>query len=153
MQYKNLIENLKYIGENHGLVSTCLEGDNIYEVSHTDIAYPLVFITPQPHILDNPISTYNFVIYFIDRLSDGKTNRLDIHSAALKALNDIMLSVDLLDSTESKRPFTNTTLFTEKFADECAGGWIEVSIDTFNDNTDCNTLSDINIHPYSYSVN
>ena len=35
----------------------------------------------------------------------------------------------------------NITVFSEKFADECAGGFIEISIETENDNSDCTSLA------------
>ena len=139
MNYKRLIENLQYIAGNHKLVNSCEEGDNVYKVNHMDIVYPLVFITPQPHILNTPLAQYNFVIYYIDRLLDDKSNRVDIHNSAIKAINDIIFEVDELEVTESLKPI-NITVFSEKFADECAGGFIEISIETENDNSDCTSL-------------
>lgn len=141
MNYKRLLENLVYIAGNHKLVNSCEEGANIYKVNYMDIVYPLVFITPQPHILNTPLAQYNFVIYYIDRLLDDKSNRVDIHNSAIKTINDIIFEVDELEVTESLKPI-NITVFSEKFADECAGGFIEISIETENDNSDCTSLFD-----------
>jgi len=148
MNYKKLLEYIKYIGVKHSLINTCMEGDNIYQVNHTDVVYPLVYITPQPHIIDNPISTFNFVFYYIDRLLEDKSNRIDIHSAGLKSLNDMMLDIDMLNNTETNRPY-NSTVFSEKFSDECAGVWFEVSIQSYNPNNECSMLNDDSVFIYS----
>ena len=51
MNYKTLVQYIKYISEKHSLVNSALEGDNIYEMNHKDIVYPIVYLTPQQHIM------------------------------------------------------------------------------------------------------
>lgn len=148
MNYKKLIEFIKYIGDKHSLINTTLEGDNIYQINHLDVVYPLVFITPQPHIINNPISTFNFIFYYVDRLLDDGSNRVDIHSAGLKSLNDMVLDIDMLENTETISPY-NCTVFTEKFSDNCSGVWFEVSIQSYNPNNECSMLNDDSVYIYS----
>lgn len=141
MNYKRLIENIKYIAGNHKLINSCESGDNIYDLNNMDekIVYPIMYFIDQPHQLDNIMNKYNFIFYFVDRLLDDNSNKIDIHNSAIKALNDIVLEIDELQQTESDKPIA-VTLFTAKFADECAGGFIEISIQTENDNSDCTSL-------------
>ena len=149
MNYKKLIEWIKYISERHSLVNSCIYSNNIYEVNHIDAIYPLVQITPQPSQMDNPVSTYSFIFYYVDRLLNDKSNELDIQSAGYKALNDILLDIDGLIDTETQRPYSNVTVFSEKFSDECAGVFVEVKIDSYNQNNECTSLSNDSVLVYS----
>ena len=146
MRYKNLIDNIRYISEKHKLVSTFEENDDIFQLNYTDNCYPVVFLTPREHLLGHPINTYNFTLYYIDRQLDDKSNRVDIHSATLKTINDICLAIDYLEDTETLGDVI-VTLFNDKITDLCAGGWANISIQTVNVDTECNTLGDSLILP------
>jgi hypothetical protein len=140
MNYKNLLEEIRYLSVNHNLVESFVEGDNVYEINSTDNVYPVVYLTSKPHQLGHPTSIFNFYIYYVDRLTHSRDNRLDIQSAGIRVINDTVLGIIDLENTDVTYPITLTS-FTEKFSDECSGVYAEVSIETFNDQTECTRMN------------
>ena len=140
MNYIQLINAIEVLAVKHNLVSSFVEGDNVFEVNSSDNLYPVVYLTSKPHQLGHPTSTYNFYIYYVDRLLEDKSNRLYIQNSGMKAINDLILDIIELDKTDCTYPISINT-FTEKFTDECAGVWAEISIETYNDMTECNKMS------------
>ena len=140
MNYKQLIDEVESISLSHNLVNSFVEGDNIYDLNSSDNLYPVIYLTSKPHQLSQPTSKYNFYIYYVDRLIENKSNRIFVQSAGIKAINDIILKVKELTSTDIEYPIALTP-FTEKFSDECAGIYGEIVIETFNDNTECNIMN------------
>lgn len=140
MNFINLIKEIELLAVKHNLVSSFVEGDNVFEVNSSDNLYPVVYLTSKPHQLGHPTSTYNFYIYYVDRLLEDKSNRLFIQNAGMKAINDLILDIIELEKTDCAYPIAINT-FTEKFTDECAGVWAEISIESYNDMTECNKMS------------
>lgn len=117
--------NVNYVGE----------GD-IYELnSNPNIDYSVFFITQTNHRTSFDTVTYNLTLYYIDRLTNNGSNRLQIQSQGIQELNNILniavdeLNVDIEDVTY--------TTFTHKFTDDCAGVFATVAITTKNDLGGC----------------
>lgn len=139
MNYKNIIKEIENFSIKHNLVNSFVEGDNVYDINSNDNLYPVIYLTPKPHQLNHPTSVYNFYIYYVDRLLNDRANRINVQNSGIKSLNDIIFKIIELENTDVTYPVT-LTVFTEKFSDECAGVFGEISIETYNDNTECNIM-------------
>ena len=117
--------NINYVGE----------GD-IYELnSMPNIDYSVFFITQTNHRTSYDTATYNLVLYYIDRLTNNGSNRLQIQSQGIQELNNILnITVDELDVDIEDITYTT---FTHKFTDNCAGVFTNVAITTKNNLGGC----------------
>ena len=89
--------------------------------------------------LDNDFINYRFSLFYVDRLTEDRSNETEVQSVGIQTLDNII-------RTLAERGFQITTWtyqpFTERFVDECAGVWCEVTlsvpvsyvcVDTFGD--------------------
>lgn len=129
MNYYNTQDTIKKIAKqipNIGLVET---GD-IYELlnANQSVSYPAIVITNRPHTIDRSTDTitYNFYIFYVDRLTSDDSNRIDIHNAAtevLYSLTDALSQYGMEIYSQS-----NITFFNERFNDTTAGAYIEIGV-------------------------
>lgn len=143
----NLMTIQKYIVEvakNHPLVNEAFIG-SIYNInSESDTKYGVLSVQAQSVQKYNNYVLYNLYIYYADRLTEDKKNVDNVQAEAVNVLVEILnycknyMDVD----------FTNYTinLFEQKFADETAGAYLNVSIQALDDVGSCNdTLAGITI--------
>ena len=79
------------------------------------------------------VMKYVFTIFYIDRLMDGEGNRLEIHSAGVQTLTNILRSLDAQDiALEGEATFQT---FDIRFTDACAGVFASVTLDVLADTT------------------
>lgn len=143
----NLMTIQKYIVEvakNHPLVNEAFIG-SIYDInSESDTKYGVLSVQAQSVQKYNNYVLYNLYIYYADRLTEDKKNVDNVQAEAVNVLVEILnycknyMDVD----------FTNYTinLFEQKFADETAGAYLNVSIQALDDVGSCNdTLAGITI--------
>ena len=73
--------------------------------------------------------TYDAIIYYGDRLLEDKSNRNAIWSDATQVIQSIIGTVNSIDGEITISYPYNLTLFEQKFADELAGAYAEISIE------------------------
>ena len=73
--------------------------------------------------------TYDAIIYYGDRLLEDKSNRNAIWSDAAQVIQSIIGTVNSIDGEITISYPYNLTLFEQKFADELAGAYAEISIE------------------------
>lgn len=116
-----------------------IEIGSIYTNMNTgNIRYPFVNIDPQRAELDL-IGTDRFVvyIYWADRLTETASNELECFDGAYKALKTgLRKAADLLGMGDIT---FNINFFRQRFADETAGAWAEVSLNIDDLNDYCET--------------
>lgn len=133
MTLANIIETLKMIALKHPNVNSAYEG-NIYDILNAkpDNKYASVVITQQSHTTDEIYDHYGFVIFYVDRLVDDmEGNRVQIQSCGKSMLGNIITAF----CNEFEAECDNITYqpFTQKFADETAGVYCTITIDTVKD--------------------
>lgn len=106
-------------------VGDFLYGD-IYNINHLqELNYPAVVVTNATHFADVNTVTYYFNIFYIDRLTANKSNKLDVQSTAISTLTNALQLIDdeyiVIDNYEIHT-------FEEKFNDVCAGAYAKVGI-------------------------
>lgn len=67
-----------------------------------------------------------FYLYYIDRLTEGGTNTLEVQSVGVEVLRDIIAGMEALGIANEGATIRT---FTERFADECAGAYADVTFE------------------------
>lgn len=101
---------------------------DILRLNHLpDIRYGAFVIETQQGVYTNANSMmrFNFILYYVDRLTANKDNMLDAQSTGIDVLHNILVGlpeeVDLISSTYQ--------VFDQKFKDVCAGAYVTATLD------------------------
>ena len=127
MKYKEIVKIIKNISLALPDVQSFYTGD-VYEVNaDQSVKYSSVVLTNQEHQFDNVNDRfqYNFILFYIDRLTDDENNRTDVHTAAVSALKTIVQHLEDYDVIINDFKFN---LFRERFNDQCAGAYATLSV-------------------------
>ena len=109
------------------------EGD-IYSLnSLPNIDYSVFWVTQTNHTQGENTVTYNLVLYYIDRLLPDASNRLQIQSQGMLALNNIINIYNQMNPDIQIEYDINYTTFTHRFTDDCAGVFANVTIISDNE--------------------
>ena len=134
MKYKEIVKIIKNISLALPDVESFYTGD-VYEINKDQsVKYGSVVLTNQEHSFDNINDqfNYNFVLFYIDRLTDDEANRIDVQTAGINALTTIVKTVEdygcIIDNVRYN-------VFKERFNDWCSGVYGTFSIKV--DDNDC----------------
>lgn len=133
MTLAKIIDTLKMIALKHPNVNSAYEG-NIYDILNAkpDNRYASVVITQQSHTTDEIYDHYGFVIFYVDRLVDDmEENRVQIQSIGKSMLGNIITA--FCNEFEAECDNISYQPFTQRFADETAGVYCTITIDTVKD--------------------
>ena len=140
MTYKEIIKIIKNISLALPDVESFYTGD-VYEINKDQsVKYGSVVLTNQEHSFDNVNDqfNYNFVLFYIDRLTDDEANRIDVQTAGINALTTIAKTIEdygcIIDNVRYN-------VFKERFNDWCSGVYGTFSIQV--DDNDCVTEFEI----------
>lgn len=127
MNYYNLLRTLKSLSNTHSLVNDYAEGD-VYEYMNSGMhKYPCVFMTMNNITSDSESTNYNFTLFYIDRLISDGSNKINVQSIGVQVIKQILSKLfDIYPEIEISS--TEYTPFTEKFADDCAGVFCQISL-------------------------
>lgn len=136
MNLKQVIYNILEIAKEKPNIRTALEG-NVYDLNKMpDVEYNVFWLTQGQHKVSESQITYTFTMFYINRLTEDKGNRTDIHSDGIIELTNIINTVADDIGCDVDYPL-NFTVFNERFADECAGVFTTVNIVVDNDLGNC----------------
>lgn len=133
MTLTKIIDTLKMIALKHPNVNSAYEG-NIYDILNAkpDNRYASVVITQQSHTTDEIYDHYGFVIFYVDRLVDDlEENRVQIQSIGKSMLGNIITA--FCNEFDAECENISYQSFTQRFADETAGVYCTITIDTVKD--------------------
>ena len=133
MTLQETINFLNYIAKNQPNVNGIVESGDIYDLNKDEYQqmYSAFCVTQRQHTINQEYSTYRFTLYYVDRLTLDKSNKIEIQSTACEFFQNLIKTVmqDYYDLD-----FTNGDVytFTEKFSAECAGAYMDCEITTTN---------------------
>lgn len=100
--------------------------NDVYRISKApDRRYGIFAWTQMEHrgSWSSDMMKYRFSLFYVDRLTEDRRNEIEVQSVGIETLDNIVRglcgSVDAGDWT--------FRAFTERFTDECAGAWCDVS--------------------------
>lgn len=111
------------------------EGD-IYDSLNAEgtTKYAYFFITQNRHQQTETTDLYNLNVFYIDRLEDDKSNKLQIQSIGKEVLGNVFNA--FCDDFDADMGDINYQSFTERFSDMCAGVYATVTFEVMRE-SDC----------------
>lgn len=133
MTLLEVINLLNWIAKNQPNVNGIVESGDIYDLNKEDFQtkYSAFCVTQNTHNVGEEFTTYSFTLFYVDRLTLDKSNKIEIQSTAVEFfanfIKTVMQKFYNLDWTNG-----DVTTFTEKFSAECAGAYMTCNITTPN---------------------
>jgi len=91
---------------------------------------------------DSSFYTYRFTFFYIDRLTENKSNEVEIQSVGIQVLDNILRQLDELGAVPTGD--WQYTTFNQRFLDECAGVYVSVGIEVPVNGICADTFVDFN---------
>lgn len=96
MKLYDVISNIQRLALADPNIGFCEEGD-VYELNkQMDISYPACIVTQSQHVgnLNDDTVTYAVTIFMVDRLTEDKSNKLEVQSWAVDAVRVLIARLD-----------------------------------------------------------
>jgi len=91
---------------------------------------------------DSSFYTYRFTFFYIDRLTEDRSNELEIQSVGIQVLDNILRLLEENDAVPVGD--WQFTTFNQRFLDECAGVFVSVGIEVPVNGLCADTFFDFN---------
>lgn len=126
------IRTLETVALQQASVHTVIENDIFKLNDLPNVKYGVFAFTQGQHTSTTagPFTTYGFTLFYVDRLNEDRSNQIQIQSTGERTLRNILLILN--DENVESSQYTIQP-FTQRFADECAGVYCEVSLSVPND--------------------
>ena len=144
--YRQMVNTFSQIATNHLQIQSINSGSlNDLDIEKLDAdKFPLLYITPQPAIVDAQTLTYTFDVVVADQIQEDMTDIDDTYSETLLIIKDVISNFRQATQTESwadqrtdiEMPI-NLTPFTSRFANLLTGWAGTFNIVVNNENNLC----------------
>lgn len=127
------INLLNWVAQNQPNVNGIVKSGDIYDLNKEEYTqkYAAFCVQQNTHSISEDFTTFSFTLFYVDRLTLDKSNKLEIQSTACEffqnLIKTIMQKFENLDWTNGE-----VTTFTERFSAECAGAFMTCTITTKN---------------------
>lgn len=133
MTLMEVVQLLNYIAKNQPNVNGIVETGDIYDLNKEEFQqkYSAFCVQQNTHTVTQDFTTYSFTLFYVDRLTDDKSNKIEIQSTAVEFFSNFIKTVmQKFDSLD----FSNGEVhpFTERFSAECAGAYMDCKVTTKN---------------------
>jgi len=124
MTYKGLIEIIKRLANDCEYINQIIDFDPYAANTMSDIKYATFAWSANNITEDGSIMSFGLNLFVFDRLDEKMSNKLEIQSAAISILKNILDRLqDEYDIPCENRTYTT---FYEQFKDMCAGAYCNV---------------------------
>lgn len=139
--YVDIINSIELTSKSHPFVNTFFYGD-IYNTLNpaSDTDYPCIVLTNNINTMSVDISTYSFNIFFVDRLTSSRDNKLNVQGLGIETIKEILNALMNHFGLIVDFP-ANITLFEESFPDLCAGCFASFTVASPNRFSNCDFLT------------
>lgn len=138
MTLKTLLNSIADLAINEKIIQYSVAGTSLYQLNPKQIdAYPVLFQSPTgEHLVTENYTTYTITLYYFDRLTEDSINDIDIYSASIEELKNLVRKIENLEGIQKVVDGYRITNFadTESFDDRLAGAYTTIEIVTVNNN-------------------
>lgn len=130
MTLLEIVNKLNDMARSMPNINGIVETGDIYDLNKDEFQqkYAAFCVQQNTHTINQDFITYSFTLFYVDRLTLDKSNKLEIHSTAMEFFgNLIKMSMQYFDTNWENG---DVTTFTERFSAECAGAYMTCSITT-----------------------
>lgn len=126
MTLSDVIRRIEVEASKNPLVNTIVENDVWKLNGMPDTRYGVFAWTQGSHSAgaDDDERRYNFNLFYVDRLTADKANQVEVQSAGVEMLDNLLRG---LADEWGVEDWTITT-FNQRFNDECAGAYVSVAL-------------------------
>ena len=124
MTLLEVIETLEGIARKQPSVKMVVQNDIFRLNTIPDARYGVFGWTQQQHIVTEDYNRFSFALFYVDRLTEDKSNEVEIQSVGVSTLNNIIKEAEDRGIFPVGEWTINT--FNQRFMDECAGVWASV---------------------------
>lgn len=136
MTLKTLLNSIADLAINEKIIQYSVAGTSLYQLNPKQIdAYPVLFQSPTgEHLVTENYTTYTITLYYFDRLTEDSINDIDIYSASIEELKNLVRKIENLEGVQKVVDGYRITNFadTESFDDRLAGAYTTIEIVTVN---------------------
>ena len=128
MTLQEVIKTLEVIASHQPSIKMVVENDVFRLNSVADARYGVFAFVQQQHTtaIGSNFITYSFTLFYVDRLKNDKSNQIEIQSVGIQTLDNIIRALDELGIYSDQA--YSFQVFNQRFQDECAGVFCNVSL-------------------------
>lgn len=128
MTLSNTIRFIEKLALMQPAIKTVVPNDIFRLNARPDAEYAVFGWTQGQHSIgmEDSFATYAFTFFYVDRLTEDKGNELEIQSVGVQVLDNIIRMLEQAGAHVAQA-YTFTT-FNQRFVDECAGVYTQVSL-------------------------
>lgn len=127
MTLKEVIRTMEIIASEQPSVNMVVENDIFRLNSASDARYGVFAFVQGQHSTssDSSFINYQFSLFYVDRLTNDRSNQIEVQSVGIETLDNIIRRMeDLGMFVETSYSFQ---VFNQRFLDECAGVFCNVT--------------------------
>jgi len=132
MTLNQIVKQLTTIGNDHEQINFVYFGDVWERLSNGEVTYPAMFFTLNGSSIGGKEISYNFSLYFMDRMLSEETNETEVLSDMTLVGQDIVAQLrypqDYDNVTWTLGNNINVTYYTESDPDLLAGVKLDISL-------------------------
>ena len=128
MTLQELIKTLEVIASNQPAINMIVENDIFRLNNKADAKYGVFAFVQREHSssIDSNVIDYSFTLFYVDRLKNDRSNQIEIQSVGIQTLDNIIRQLDDLGIfADTQYTFQ---VFNQRFLDECAGVFCNVTL-------------------------
>lgn len=128
MTLLEVIKSIEIVASHQPSVNMVVQNDIFRLNSKSDARYGVFGWTQGQHSAsaDSNLITYSFTFFYVDRLQNDLGNQIEVQSVGVQTLDNILRRLDELGFFISTS--YNFQTFNQRFFDECAGVFCNVSL-------------------------
>lgn len=128
MTLQQVIKACEVVASQQPSVNMIVRNDIFRLNSKSDARYGVFGWTQGQHSAstDSDLFTYSFTFFYVDRLKNDRSNEIEVQSVGIQTLNNILRKLDDIGVFVSST--YNFQTFNQRFLDECAGVFCNVSL-------------------------
>lgn len=128
MTLQQVIKAFEMVASQQPSVNMIVQNDIFRLNSKSDARYGVFGWTQGQHSssADSSFFTYSFTFFYVDRLKSDVSNQIEVQSVGIQTLDNILRGLEELDIFVTSSYSFQT--FNQRFLDECAGVFCNVSL-------------------------
>lgn len=129
-----LIETIKlieHIASQQPNINSVVDSGDVFDLNNEEFQqkYSAFCVTQSTHTIGDQFNTYNFNLFYVDRLTFDKSNKIEIQSNGVEFFSNLLKTINKEWPTLMCEAGQVTT-FNQRFSAECAGAWMTFSVTT-----------------------
>lgn len=128
MTLAEVIKTMEIVASHQPSVNMIVENDIFRLNNKADARYGVFAFVQQQHTssIESNVINYAFTLFYVDRLKNDRSNQIEIQSVGIQTLDNIIRALDDVGIyTELAYTFQ---VFNQRFVDECAGVFCNVTL-------------------------